>query len=137
MLSSGSPSDIKINHVIKKIEMKKIEVVIRKSKFDEVKEALYAVGIEFITFWDVRGTGRATQERVYRGIAYDTSTIERILITFVCREKYMDPAINALLKSARTGEIGDGKIFISEISDAYRIRTGDRGDKAMYLEGEE
>ena len=69
--------------------MKKIEVVIRKSKFDEVKEALYDVGIEFITFWDVRGTGRSTQGRVYRGIAYDTSTIERILITFYCREKYM------------------------------------------------
>lgn len=117
--------------------MKKIEVVIRKSKFDEVKDALYKVGIEFITFWDVRGTGKATQERVYRGIAYDTSTIERVLITFYCREKYMDPAISAILQSARTGEIGDGKIFISDISDAFRIRTGERGDKAMYLEGEE
>jgi nitrogen regulatory protein P-II 1 len=117
--------------------MKKIEVVIRKSKFEEVKDALYKVGVEFITFWDVRGTGKATQGRVYRGIAYDTSTIERILITFVCREKYMDPAIKAILQSAKTGEVGDGKIFISEISDAYRIRTGDRGDKAMYVEGEE
>jgi nitrogen regulatory protein P-II 1 len=117
--------------------MKKIEVVIRKSKFEEVKDALYNVGVEFITFWDVRGTGKATQGRVYRGIAYDTSTIERILITFVCREKYMDPAIKAILQSAKTGEIGDGKIFISEITDAYRIRTGDRGDKAMYVEGEE
>jgi nitrogen regulatory protein P-II 1 len=117
--------------------MKKIEVVIRKSKFEEVKDALYKVGVEFITFWDVRGTGKATQGRVYRGIAYDTSTIERILITFVCREKYMDPAIKAILDSAKTGEIGDGKIFISEITDAYRIRTGERGDKAMYLEGEE
>jgi nitrogen regulatory protein P-II 1 len=117
--------------------MKKVEVVIRKSKFDEVKEALNKVGVEFITFWDVRGVGKATEERVYRGIAYDTSTIERILITFYCREKYMDPAINAILESARTGEVGDGKIFISEIIDAYRIRTGDRGDKAMYLEGEE
>jgi nitrogen regulatory protein P-II 1 len=117
--------------------MKKIEVVIRKSKFDEVKEALYNVGVEFITFWDVRGTGKATQGRVYRGIAYDTSTIERIMITFYCREKYMDPAIKAILESAWTGEVGDGKIFISEITDAIRIRTGDRGDKAMYLEGEE
>lgn len=117
--------------------MKKVEVVIRKSKFDEVKDALYSVGVEFITFWDVRGTGKATQGRVYRGIAYDTSTIERILITFVCREKYLDPAVKAILESAKTGEIGDGKIFISEITDAYRIRTGDKGDKAMYLEGEE
>ncbi len=117
--------------------MKRIEVVIRKSKFDEVKTALYNVGVEFITFWDVRGTGKTTQGRVYRGIAYDTSTIERILISFVCREKYMDPAIKAILQSAKTGEIGDGKIFISEITDAYRIRTAERGEKAMYLEGEE
>jgi len=117
--------------------MKKIEVVIRKSKFDEVKEALNKVDIVFFTFWDVRGVGQATEGRVYRGIAYDTSTIERILITFYCREKYMAPAIEAILESARTGEVGDGKIFISEITDAYRIRTGERGDKAMYLEGEE
>ena len=119
------------------MKMKKVEVVIRKSKFDEVKEALHEIGVEFITFWDVRGTGKATEERVYRGIAYDTSTIERILITFFCREKYLDPAIQAILKSAKTGEIGDGKIFISDIIDAYRIRTGERGDKAMYLDGEE
>ncbi|MBN2667025.1 MAG: P-II family nitrogen regulator [Bacteroidales bacterium] len=117
--------------------MKKVEVVLRKTKFDEVKEALHEIGVEFITFWDVRGTGKATEERVYRGIAYDTSTIERILITFFCREKYLDPAIQAILKSAKTGEIGDGKIFISDIIDAYRIRTGERGDKAMYLDGEE
>ncbi len=117
--------------------MKKVEVVIRKSKFDDVREALHEVGIEFITFWDVRGVGKATEERVYRGIVYDTSTIERILITFFCREKYLDPAIKAILESAKTGEIGDGKIFISDIVDAYRIRTGERGDKAMYLDGEE
>ncbi len=115
--------------------MKKIEVVIRKSKFDEVREALNKASIEFFTFWEVRGVGKATEERVYRGIAYDTSTIERILITFYCREKFMDGAIKAILESARTGEVGDGKIFISEITDAYRIRTGDRGEKAMYLEG--
>lgn len=117
--------------------MKKVEVVIRKSKFDEVREALNEVKIEFFTFWDVRGVGKATEERVYRGIVYDTSTIERVMITFFCREKFLDPAVNAILKSAWTGAVGDGKIFISDIVDAYRIRTGDRGDKAMYLEGEE
>jgi len=119
------------------MNMKKVEVVIRKSKFDEVKEALNEVNIEFFTFWDARGVGKATEERVYRGIAYDTSTIERIYITFFCREKFLDPAIKAILRSAKTGEVGDGKIFISDIVDAFRIRTGDRGDKAMYLEGEE
>lgn len=119
------------------MNMKKVEVVIRKTKFDEVKEALNSVGIEFFTFWEVRGVGKSTEERVYRGIAYDTSTIERIMITFFCREKYLDPAVKAILGSAKTGEVGDGKIFISEIEDAYRIRTGERGDKAMYLDGEE
>ena len=117
--------------------MKKVEAIIRKTKFDDVKEALHAVGIEFITFWDVRGVGKATEKRLYRGVQYDTSTIERMMITFICREKYLDPAIKALLDSARTGEIGDGKIFVSEITDGYRIRTGEQGDKSVYLKGEE
>jgi nitrogen regulatory protein P-II 1 len=117
--------------------MKKVEAIIRKTKFDEVKEALHEVGIEFITFWDVRGVGKATEHRIYRGVQYDTSTIERMMITFICREKYLDPAIKALLESAKTGEIGDGKIFVSEISDGYRIRTGEQGDKSVYLKGEE
>lgn len=117
--------------------MKKVEAIIRKTKFDDVKEALHAVGIEFITFWDVRGVGKATEKRLYRGVQYDTSTIERMMITFICREKYLDQAIKALLESAKTGEIGDGKIFISEITDGYRIRTGEQGDKSVYLKGEE
>lgn len=119
------------------MNMKKVEVVIRKTRFDDVREALNEAGIEFFTFWDVRGIGKTSQERVYRGIAYDTSTIERIYITFFCREKFLDGAVKAILKSAATGEIGDGKIFISDIVDAYRIRTGERGDKAMYLDGGE
>ena len=117
--------------------MKKVEAIIRKTRFDDVREALNEAGIEFITFWDVRGVGKATQSRVYRGIKYDTSSIERMMITFVCREKYLDPAIKAVLKSASTGEVGDGRIFVSEISDGYRIRTGEHGDKSVYLEDEE
>ncbi len=117
--------------------MKKVEAIIRKTKFDEVKEALHEVGIEFITFWEVRGVGKSTEERIYRGVKYDTSTIERMMIAFYCREKYLDPAIKALLQSAKTGNIGDGKIFISEIINGYRIRTGEQGDKSVYLDGEE
>jgi nitrogen regulatory protein P-II 1 len=59
------------------------------------------------------------------------------MITFICREKFLDPAIKALLESAKTGNIGDGKIFVSEITDGYRIRTGEQGDKSVYLEGQE
>jgi len=117
--------------------MKKIEAIIRKTKFDEVKEALNGAGIEFFSFWEVRGVGKSTEERVYRGIAYDTSTIERMLISIYCREKFLEPAVNAILQAAATGEVGDGKIFISEILDAYRIRTSERGDKALYIEGGE
>lgn len=117
--------------------MKKVEAIIRKTKFDEVRESLYEVGIEFITFWNVRGVGKATQHRVYRGIKYDTSSIERMMVTFVCREKYVDPAIKAVLQSAQTGDVGDGRIFVSEIEDGYRIRTGEHGDKSVYIEGEE
>lgn len=117
--------------------MKKVEAIIRKTKFDDVKEALHEAGIEFITFWDVRGVGKATQSRVYRGVKYDTSVIERVMITFYCREKYIKPAIAALQASAKTGQIGDGKIFISDVNDGIRIRTGESGDKALYLDGEE
>ena len=117
--------------------MKKVEAIIRKTKFDDVKEALNEAGIEFITFWDVRGVGKATQARVYRGVMYDTSTIERTMITFYCREKYLKPALASLQASAKTGQVGDGKIFISDVSDGIRIRTGESGEKAVYLEGEE
>ncbi len=117
--------------------MKKIEAIIRKTKFEEVQEALKEAGIEFFSFWDVRGVGQAREGRVYRGVVYDTSTIERIFISIYCRDKYVEPAVNAILNSAKTGEIGDGKIFISELQDSYRIRTGEQGDKSLYIEGGE
>lgn len=117
--------------------MKKIEAIIRKTKFEEVKEALHNVGIEFFTFWDVRGIGNAHEGRIYRGVAYDTSTIERILISIYCRDRFLKPTIDAIMQSAKTGEIGDGKIFVSEIADSYRIRTGEEGDKSLYNPGGE
>lgn len=117
--------------------MKKIEAIIRKTRFNEVKEALNEAGIEFFSFWEVRGVGKAREERAYRGVVYDTSTIERMIISIYCREKFVDPAVKAILKAAKTGSIGDGKIFISDIIDAYRIRTEEKGDRSLYIEGEE
>ena len=117
--------------------MKKIEAIIRKTRFNEVKDALNEAGIEFISFWEVRGVGQARQERIYRGIVYDTSSIERVFISIYCREKFVKPAVDAILKAGKTGAIGDGKIFISDIVDGYRIRTGEQGDKSVYLEGQE
>jgi len=114
--------------------MKKVEAIIRKTKFDDVKDALHDAGIEFFSFWEVRGVGKATEARIYRGIKYDTSTIERILITIYMRDQFLDPTVKAILKAAHTGDIGDGKIFVSELMDSYRIRTGEQGDKSLYIE---
>lgn len=117
--------------------MKKIEAIIRKTKFEEVKDALYEAGIEFFSFWDVRGVGQAREGRVYRGIVYDTSTIERTKLSIIVRDKNVDKTIQAILSSARTGEIGDGKIFLIPIEDSFRIRTGEQGDESLYIKGKE
>jgi nitrogen regulatory protein P-II 1 len=117
--------------------MKKIEAIIRKTKFEEVKDALYEAGIEFFSFWDVRGVGQAREERMYRGVSYDTSSIERIMLSIIVRDKNVDKTVKAVLGSARTGETGDGKIFITTIEESYRIRTGEKGDESLYIKGKE
>ena len=96
--------------------MKKIEAIIRRSKFEDVKEALLDADIA----------------RIYRGVIYDTSSIERILVSIVVRDKNVEKTVQAILKAAKTGEIGDGRIFIIPIEDAIRIRTEERGDIALY-----
>ena len=113
--------------------MKKIEAIVRKTKFDEVKETLHENGIEFFSFWEARGVGMARESRVYRGVAYDTSSIERLYLQIVVRDVNLEKTIDALLKSAATGEVGDGKIFISTVEDSVRIRTGERGDESLYI----
>lgn len=113
--------------------MKKIEAIIRKTKFEEVKESLYDAGIEFFSFWEVRGVGKARESRVYRGVAYDTGTIERLLLSIIVRDINLEPTINTILKAAKTGDVGDGKIFVSDIAESYRIRTGEKGDEALYI----
>jgi len=117
--------------------MKKIEAIIRKTKFDEVKDALNEVGIEFFSFWDVRGVGQTREERVYRGVVYDTSTIERTILSIIVRNKNVEKTVLAIMKAARTGEIGDGKVFVSTIDESYRIRTGEFGDESLFIKGKE
>ena len=117
--------------------MKRIEAIIRKTKFNEVKDALHTADIDFFSFWDVRGVGQARQGRVYRGVVYDTSSIERILISIVIRDKNVDKAVDAILKSATTGEIGDGRIFVMPVDNTYKIRTGEAGDDTLYVNEEE
>jgi nitrogen regulatory protein P-II 1 len=117
--------------------MKKIEAIIRKTKFDDVTEALHEAGIEFFSYWDVRGVGQAREGRVYRGVVYDTSSIERTKLEIIVRDKNVDKTVSAILSAARSGEIGDGKIFILPIEESYRIRTGEVGDESLYIKGKE
>lgn len=117
--------------------MKKIEAIIRKTKFDEVSAALNEAGIDFFSYWDVRGIGKTRQSRVYRGVKYDTSSIERTIITITVREKNVDKTVAAILKASKTGQVGDGKIFVSDIAQSYRIRTGESGDSSLFIQGEE
>lgn len=111
--------------------MKRVEAIIRKTKFGAVQDALHDAGIDFMTYWEVRGKGKAVEERSYHGIVYDTSVIERILVSFYCSDKYVDPAIKAILASGATGEIGDGKIFVSDVERAIKIRNAEEGSEAL------
>lgn len=112
--------------------MKKIEAIIRRTRFEDVKQALLDADIEWFSYYDVRGVGKTREGRIYRGIVYDTSSIERILLSVVVRNKNVEKTVKAITEAARTGEIGDGRIFIIPVEDAVRIRTGERGDIALY-----
>lgn len=112
--------------------MKKIEAIIRRTKFDDVKDALLAADIEWFSYYEVRGVGKMHEARIYRGVAYDTSSIERMLVSIVVRDKNVEKTVQAVMKAAYTGEIGDGRIFIIPVEDSVRIRTGERGDIALY-----
>ncbi len=112
--------------------MKKIEAIVRKSKFEDVRQALHEADIDFLSWWDVKGQGTARQGLIFRGVAYDVNTIDRIHISFVVRDINVEKSVNAILKSAFTGESGDGRVFITAIEQSVRIRTGDQGDQALY-----
>ena len=111
--------------------MKKIEAIIRKSKYSDVKEALHFVGVNFFSYWDVTGLGNEKEGHVYRGVSYSTSDIQRRYISIVVNDDFEDITIDAILKSAATGEVGDGKLFVSDVKDIYRIRTGEKGGQTL------
>lgn len=114
--------------------MKKIEAIIRKTKFNEVKEALLVADIEWFSYTEVRGVGKAREERIYRGVIYGTDIIERLMLTIVVRSQNVQKTVDAIVASAQTGEVGDGRIFVSEVEETFRIRTGESGDKTLYQE---
>ena len=113
--------------------MKKIEAIIRKSQFEDVKEALHKADIDFFTYWDVTGIGNEKAGAIYRATVYETRFIQRTMISFVCRDHLAENAVQAIIRAAQTGELGDGKIFISNVEDSVRIRTGERGPESLFI----
>ena len=112
--------------------MKKLEAVIQPHKLDEVKDALTAIGVEGITVSEVRGHGRQKgHTEVYRGHEYKIDLLPKVKLEMIVATARVEQVIEALSKAARSGKIGDGKIFISSIEDAVRIRNGDRGETAL------
>lgn len=112
--------------------MKKIEAIIKPFKLDEVKEALQEVGIQGITVSEAKGFGRQKgHTELYRGAEYIVDFLPKVKIEIVIVDDLLEPAIEAIQSAARTGRIGDGKIFISTIDEAIRIRTGETGREAI------
>ena len=112
--------------------MKKIEAIIRPFKLDEVKEALLEEGVRGMTITEVRGYGRQKgHKETYRGSEYQIEFVPKIKIEVIVDNDSIEKAVEAILRTAKTGQVGDGKIFISDISDVIRIRTDESGSSAL------
>jgi len=112
--------------------MKKIEAIIQPFKLDEVKEALMAIGIDGMTITDVRGHGRQKgHKEVYRGQEYNVDLLAKVKIEMVVPTNRADDVVKTLSGAARTGKIGDGKIFVFDVAETIRIRNDDRGEAAL------
>jgi nitrogen regulatory protein PII len=112
--------------------MKKVIAIIRASKFEEVKDALAKVGVNFFSYYEVRGFGQEKGEAiVYRGSVYDFGYIARYKIEILLTDDKVDQVIDAISHNARTGVIGDGKIYVENLEKVVRIRTGESGEKSI------
>jgi nitrogen regulatory protein P-II 1 len=112
--------------------MKKIEAIIKPFKLDEVKSALHEVGITGLTVAEVRGFGRQKgHSEVYRGVEYIADFLPKVKIEVVLDDALVTLAVEAIMHAARTNKIGDGKVFVSDVQEAIRIRTGERGPDAI------
>jgi len=112
--------------------MKKIEAIIKPFKLDDVKSALQEIGAEGMTLAEVKGFGRQKgHTEIYRGSEYTVDFLPKIKIEIVVADAKKDAVVNAIVKSAKTGKIGDGKVFVSNVEEAVRIRTDERGDLAI------
>jgi nitrogen regulatory protein P-II 1 len=112
--------------------MKRVEAIIKPFKLDEVKDALSEVGIQGMTVTEVKGFGRTGgKKEVYRGSAYVVDFVPKVMLEIVVPDQMVHQVIDAIEKAAKTGRIGDGKIFVTPIDEAVRIRTGERGEEAV------
>ena len=112
--------------------MKKIEAIIKPFKLDEVKEALQEIGLQGITVTEAKGFGRQKgHTELYRGAEYVVDFLPKVKLELVLVDHMVDKAVEAIVNSAKTGRIGDGKIFVSQVEEAVRIRTGETGDDAI------
>jgi nitrogen regulatory protein PII len=112
--------------------MKKIEAIIKPFKLDEVKDALNAIGIQGLTVTEVKGFGRQKGHvELYRGAEYEVSFIPKVKIETIVADAIAEKVVSTIMEKAKTGKIGDGKIFISKVEEVIRIRTGEKGDTAI------
>ncbi len=112
--------------------MKKIEIIVRPFKLEEVKDALTAVGVKGMTVSEVKGFGRQRgHKEVYRGAEYQVDFVVKVKIEVVCEDDMAQTVVDAARKAAATGQVGDGKIFVSPVDETVRIRTGETGDAAV------
>src|SRR6185312_6828870 len=112
--------------------MKKIEAIIQPHKLDEVKDALIAIGVDGMTISEVRGHGRQKgHKEVYRGMEYEIDLLPKVKVELVVPDARLDEIARALVAAARTGKIGDGKVFVFDVADAIRIRNDDTGEAAL------
>ena len=112
--------------------MTKLEAIVRPNKFEAVKSALMELGVEGMTVSEVRGHGRQKgHTEVFRGREYDVDLLPKIKLELVVNDELVDRAVQAILNAARSGKIGDGKIFVSDVREAIRIRNEDRGEGAL------
>ncbi|MEW6193696.1 MAG: P-II family nitrogen regulator [Bacteroidota bacterium] len=112
--------------------MKKIEAIIRPHKLDEVQDALGEAGYPGLTVSEVRGYGRQKgHKEIYRGTEYNINFVPKLKIELICSDDRAENAVDIIIKTSKTGDVGDGKIFIYNVQDAIRIRTGESGDSAL------
>jgi nitrogen regulatory protein P-II 1 len=112
--------------------MKKVEAIVKPYKLDEVKAALSEIGVQGMTVSEVRGFGRTGgKQEVYRGSTYVVDFVPKVMLEIIVRDELVLPVIETITNAARTGQIGDGKIFVTPIDEVIRIRTGERGSDAI------